>query len=145
MKIEIAKSSEISKIVNFLQLMQEELGEHPLDIEELTQNIKRNDGDLTWFLFYDDAGILFGTMFAQPRFAYWKSQPDYYVGGVYILPEFRGHGYYRQIMNWVGEWAKNNNASRLVAMVSHQNEHSKNALLAMGWSESDYMELIKNL
>jgi len=141
--IKIATCDDIHLIADFLVMMQEELRELDLRYDTLIKRLADKFDQVTWFLFYDENGVPFGTMYASKQFAYWKDSFRYKIGGVYIKPEFRGRGYYRQVMNLMQEWAKSQGAYGFLADVYTGNEHSAKSLCSVGFTEMDYKNYTK--
>lgn len=141
--IKIATKEDIPIISDFLVSMKEELDKTTLDRNSIITRLDKKFDEATWFLFYDENGIPFGTRYAAKVFAWYDDSFRYILGGAYISPAFRGRGYYRQVMDLMQEWAKAQGAYGFRAEVHIENEHSAKALQSVGFEELDYKSYTK--
>jgi len=143
MKIKTARIEDIRKICELYAAQMKDLGETPP--HNLESLIRKYWDKQIWFLFYDAHDFAFGMAYAVEQIVYSLGKVGYYIGGAFILPEWRGRGLYRQAMNQIESWAKDRGAVELFARIRDDNDHSIKSLLAFGWHKVKYGNYVKAL
>ncbi len=143
--IRIATREDIPLIVDFMLSMQEEIKETPLEKSSLIKRLERTFDKVTWFIFLDEKGVPFGNVYAEDQYVYFSDGKRYYLGGMYIAPDFRGKGYFKQVHGLVESWLKEQGGERLNLRVHVGNERSKRSVASIGFYEFDYRNYMKKL
>lgn len=136
--LKLAEPNQISIIANFIMEMQKELNELPIQENSLDKNLQDAfNKNVSWFLFYDENDIPFGTCYVQEAYNYWRPEKFFYCGGFYILPKYRKQGRFKAINKQLETWVKDNNGYEIYCFVHNDNELSQHAFKSLGMKELD--------
>ncbi|PCI01506.1 MAG: hypothetical protein COB76_01160 [Alphaproteobacteria bacterium] len=142
LKIIKAQEDNIDTVVNLLEAMQQELEEFDFQKDTVKEVILSDiPKGVDWFLFqYGD--VIIGTCHLQYLHNYWRKQKRYYLGGFYLLPEYRQKGYFKKIYALLKEWAKNNNGIQIYCHIYEGNDLSLGAFKSVGMKDEGYRLMI---
>ncbi|MGE4352211.1 MAG: GNAT family N-acetyltransferase [Bdellovibrionales bacterium] len=134
-----AVETDVETIVSLLEEMQNELQALAFDraafMDSVRDSLKEN---VTWFLFADETGKIFGTCHLQSLHNYWRRERRFYLGGFYIAPSHRGKGYFKEINKRLEDWAKAHNGVEIYAHIHQDNEKSLKTFESVGLIDIKY-------
>ena len=136
----LATPNDTPFIISFLSKMRDELGELDTTDAVMSEAVQRSFSEqVKWFLFKDETGAYFGTCYLQSVHSYWSAQKRYYLGGFYILPEYRGQGRFGDLNKQLKNWVEQNNGIQIFAHIHKDNEKSKESFESVEFEPTDYI------
>jgi|GEM_PF-1996283 len=139
-----AHKEDIDTIVSFLGNMQDELEEFIFDPIVAKQSILRglNEG-VHWFLFQDKGSNKdFGLCQLQSVHRYWSLQKRFYLGGFYIVPDYRKKGHFKDLYKQLKQWTIDNHGVQLYSHIHKNNDKSLGAFGSAGMKDEGYLLMV---
>jgi GNAT superfamily N-acetyltransferase len=90
-----------------------------------------------WVLEHHPAGVI-GSISIIREWSDWRAGYYWWVQSLFIVPEFRGQGYFSHLLTAVKEKARLENAVELRLYVHQNNERAISAYHRTGFSETPY-------
>ncbi len=147
MKVRVAQIADIDSLVDFNQKMALETEGKYLDSDVLRSGVKAVFHDESKGLYVvteDDGGILGGLMVTF-EWSDWRNKWFWWIQSVYIVPEARGRGIYRQMYEFVKAKAKENgNVSGFRLYVERDNLSAQGVYERVGMAASHYLMYEEN-
>jgi ribosomal protein S18 acetylase RimI-like enzyme len=99
MEIRKAKPSEINSIVDFQQKMAKETESLELNLDILTKGVQAVFDDSTKGIYYValENNAVIASLLITYEWSDWRNGQVYWIQSVYVLPEHRGKGVYKQM------------------------------------------------
>jgi len=103
MEIRLATAADADALVEFNQAMALETEGKHLDPIVLASGVRAVFADTNkgFYVVADDAGKIAGGLMVTFEWSDWRNSWFWWIQSVYILPEFRGHGLYRRLYDFV--------------------------------------------
>lgn len=143
MKIRLAQSADAPALIEFNQAMALETEGKNLDSEILRRGVGAVFTDEKkgfYVVAHEDDGKIIGGLMVTFEWSDWRNGWFWWIQSVYILPEFRGQGIYRQLYEFVkakASEAKNVCGFRLY--VEKENVRAQKVYEKLGMESSHYL------
>ena len=142
MKIRIAQPADIDSLVDFNQKMALETEGKHLDNGVLRSGVETVFGDESkgFYVVADDAGSIVGGLMVTFEWSDWRNKWFWWIQSVYIVPEARGKGIYRQMYDFVkGKAKENGNVCGFRLYVEKDNLSAQGVYESVGMNSSAYL------
>jgi len=142
MNIRLAQTSDIDALVEFNQAMALETEEKQLDQAVLRRGVEAVFGDAGkgFYVVADEEQRIVGGLMVTFEWSDWRNGWFWWIQSVYIRPEGRGRGIYRQLYEFVKDSSeKAGNVCGFRLYVEKQNEHAQNVYQKVGMNETYYL------
>ncbi|MDD3181721.1 MAG: GNAT family N-acetyltransferase [Alphaproteobacteria bacterium] len=134
-----ATQQDVTTIVDFLEVMQDELQALAFDKQAFTNSVSQSlKENVVWFLFIDEKGETFGTCHLQSLHNYWRMERRFYCGGFYIKMTHRGRGHFREINDLLKDWATEHDGVEIYGHIHNKNEKSLQTFKTAGFNDIGY-------
>ncbi len=141
MHIRIANPNDIDFIIQSNQAMALETENKTLNesivhtgVEAVFQRISEE-----LYLIAEDNGILTGQLMITKEWSDWRNGYFWWIQSVYVLPEYREKGVYKQLHKHVTVLAKKHNACGIRLYVDGKNINAQKTYAALGMKQSNYI------
>jgi len=138
--IRLAQKTDIPSIVSFNQEMAQETENKHLD-EALLRKGVTNLFDHPQYGFYCVAecnGQIVGQLMITYEWSDWRNGLFWWIQSVYILPDYRGKGIYRQLHTFILEESSTHSVCGIRLYVDKDNTSAKNVYESCGMAKSHY-------
>lgn len=142
MKIRIAQTDDIDSLVDFNQKMALETEGKHLDGGTLKSGVEAvfHDEGKGFYVVTEDAGAILGGLMVTFEWSDWRNKWFWWIQSVYIVPEARGKGIYRQMYDFVKARAKDNgNICGFRLYVEKDNSSAQRVYERVGMESSPYL------
>ncbi len=147
MNIRIAQPADVSSLVDFNQKMALETEGKHLDDAVLSNGVKAvfDDENKGFYVVCEDEGAILGGLMITFEWSDWRNKWFWWIQSVYIVPEARGRGIYRQMYDFVKAKAKDNgNVCGFRLYVEKENLSAQGVYDKVGMTESHYLMYEEN-
>lgn len=141
-KIDVATIEDTETLVNFQLAMAKESEGTELDYETVREGVKAgiaDDGKATYLVARDDKGEIFGSLMLTTEWSDWNNCNYYWIQSVYVRPESRHHGVFKELFDMAKTIAQSEGASALRLYVDRHNVNAQKVYQALGMHESHYL------
>lgn len=141
MRIRYGKKEDVSAIVSFNAAMALETENKTLDETILLKGVQGifSDPSKGFYLIAEDGNQTCGQLMITKEWSDWRNGYFWWIQSVYILPDYRGKGIYRQLHDKVRELAKDEgNICGIRLYVECDNVHAKSVYKAVDMIQTDY-------
>lgn len=142
MKIRIANPDDIDSLVDFNQKMAVETEGKHLDNSVLRKGVEAvfEDKDKGFYVVADDDGAIAGGLMVTYEWSDWRNKWFWWIQSVYIVPDARGKGVYRQMYDFVKAKAgENGSVCGYRLYVEKENLAARGVYERVGMSASHYL------
>ncbi|MGI2257930.1 GNAT family N-acetyltransferase [Shewanella sp. GXUN23E] len=142
MKIRQAHPDDWQSLVEFNQAMAMETEGLTLNRDTLTLGVTTllNHPEKGFYLVADIEGQLAGSLMVTFEWSDWRAKDYYWIQSVYIKPEFRRQGIYRQLYTEVKRIAEaNGGAASFRLYVEQENTRAQQTYSSLGMEQSYYL------
>ncbi len=142
MKIRIAQTDDINSLVDFNQKMALETEGKRLDGGTLKSGVEAvfHDEGKGFYVVTEDTGAILGGLMVTFEWSDWRNKWFWWIQSVYIVPEARGKGIYRQMYDFVKARAKDNgNICGFRLYVEKDNSSAQKVYERVGMESSPYL------
>ncbi|GIU81751.1 MAG: N-acetyltransferase GCN5 [Pyrinomonadaceae bacterium] len=147
-KIRLAEENDASALVNFNQAMAMETEGKSLSTETLTKGVKAvfQDANKGFYVVAEDEGKVVGCLMITFEWSDWRNGWFWWIQSVYVMPEYRGKGVYRQLYEFVKEKAKKTGSiCGFRLYVDRENKIAQQVYKKLGMEESNYIMFEESL
>lgn len=108
MNIRLASKADAAALVEFNQAMAFETEGKTLDAQILDSGVRQvfDDEKKGFYVVAEEDGQIAGGLMITFEWSDWRNAWFWWIQSVYILPEYRGRGIYRQLYDFVKEAAR---------------------------------------
>ena len=141
MNIRIATLNDAPLLVDFNQEMALETEGKQLDAVTLTEGVRAvfSDPNKGFYVVAEDDGALVGGLLVTFEWSDWRNRWFWWIQSVYIVPEARGRGVYRQLYEHVkNAAAKHANVCGFRLYVERENVRAQRVYEKVGMENSIY-------
>ena len=142
MKIRTAQPADIDSLIDFNQKMALETEGKHLDSGVLRSGVEAvfDDEGKGFYVVSDDAGSIVGGLLVTFEWSDWRNKWFWWIQSVYIVPDARGKGIYRQMYDFVKEKAiENGNVCGFRLYVEKDNLSAQGVYESVGMKGSAYL------
>jgi ribosomal protein S18 acetylase RimI-like enzyme len=142
MIIRIAKLEDAPSLVEFNQAMALETEGRRLDAQILRSGVESvfQDENKGLYVVAESGVVIVGGLMITFEWSDWRGQWFWWIQSVYILPELRGQGIYRQLYDFVKAKArKRNDVCGFRLYVETENERAQRVYEKLGMQKSHYL------
>lgn len=142
MNIRLAKNSDIALLVEFNQAMALETEGKTLDSQILQNGVEAvfYDKKKGFYVVAEQDGNIIGGLMITFEWSDWRSAWFWWIQSVYILPDYRGRGIYRQLYDFVKESArKKEDVCGFRLYVEKENTRAQKVYENLGMEASHYL------
>ena len=142
MKIRLAEQSDIGSLVEFNQAMALETEGKTLDSQILQSGVQSvfDDEKKGFYVVAEDDGEIIGGLMITFEWSDWRSAWFWWIQSVYILPDYRGRGIYRQLYDFVKDAARRKeDVCGFRLYVEKENTGAQKVYENLGMEESHYL------
>lgn len=142
MKIRIAHTEDTGSLVDFNQKMALETEGRHLDSSILRSGVEAvfHDEGKGFYVVSEDAGTILGGLMVTFEWSDWRNKWFWWIQSVYIVPEARGKGIYREMYDFVKAKAKDNgNVCGFRLYVEKDNLSAQGVYERVGMKSSPYL------
>lgn len=142
MKIRKAKIGDAAALIEFNQAMALETEGKTLDIEKISAGVNAvfADEKKGFYLVGESGDRIVGGLMVTYEWSDWRNAWFWWIQSVYVIPQFRGTGLYRQLYQFVKEIAaEDGSVCGFRLYVEHDNLNAQNVYHAVGMNSSHYL------
>jgi len=142
MDIRIARFEDGASLIEFNQAMALETEGRRLDAQILRSGVESvfQDVNKGFYVVAENGAVIVGGLMITFEWSDWRGQWFWWIQSVYILPEFRGQGIYRQLYDFVKAKArKRNDVCGFRLYVETENERAQRVYEKLGMRKSHYL------
>lgn len=142
MKIRLAEQSDIGSLVEFNQAMALETEGKTLDSQILQIGVQSvfDDEKKGFYVVAEEDGEIIGGLMITFEWSDWRSAWFWWIQSVYILPDYRGRGIYRQLYDFVKDAARRKeDVCGFRLYVEKENTGAQTVYENLGMEESHYL------
>jgi GNAT superfamily N-acetyltransferase len=142
MEIRIANSNDAASLVEFNQAMALESEGKRLDTDVLSRGVNAVFGDTGkgFYVVAEDSTGIVGGLLVTFEWSDWRNAWFWWIQSVYIVPEARGKGLYRELYDFVkARAAEKGNVCGFRLYVETENENARAVYDKVGMSKSHYL------
>src|SRR5215211_2165944 len=142
MNIRSAKSDDSSALVEFNQAMALETEGKHLDAQILQSGVEAvfHDEKKGFYVVAEEDARIVGGLMITFEWSDWRDSWFWWIQSVYILPEVRGRGIYRQLYNFVKQMAREKeDVCGFRLYVEKENESAQKVYEKLGMEETYYL------
>lgn len=147
MKIRAAQPADIDSLVDFNQKMALETEGKNLDNDILRRGVSAvfEDQGKGFYVVCEDDGLIVGGLMVTFEWSDWRNKWFWWIQSVYIAPEARGRGIYRQMYDFVKIMAKDyGNVCGFRLYVERDNLSAQTVYDRVGMKSSHYLMYEEN-
>lgn len=142
MKVRLAESGDTASLVQFNQAMALETEGKRLDETTLTAGVTAvfSNGDRGFYVVAEEDGEILGGLLVTREWSDWRNAWFWWIQSVYVVPEARGKGLYRELSAFV--WAMARKAGDVCGIrlyVEKENHNAQAVYQRLGMHETDYL------
>jgi GNAT superfamily N-acetyltransferase len=142
MEIRIAKAADAASLVQFNQAMAIETEGKRLDDAVLTRGVNKVflDANKGFYVAAEEDGAIVGGLMVTYEWSDWRDAWFWWIQSVYIKPEARGKGLYRQMYEFVKDQARQKgDVCGFRLYVETENKNAQGVYDKVGMSASHYL------
>jgi len=142
MKIRLAKEQDIDSLVEFNQAMALETEGKRLDEATLTAGVRAvfASDERGFYVVAEEGGEVLGGLLVTREWSDWRNAWFWWIQSVYVVPEARGKGLYRELSAFV--WAMALEAGKVCGIrlyVEKENRNAQAVYQRLGMHETEYL------
>ncbi|KAB8335808.1 GNAT family N-acetyltransferase [Scytonema tolypothrichoides VB-61278] len=143
--IRLAKPDDLDVLVEFNRAMARETEDKDLCLDILTAGVETllKNPILGFYVVAENQNKVTGSLMVTTEWSDWRNGIFWWIQSVYVHPDFRRQGIYRQLYEFVKEKARNQqNELRICGFrlyVEHQNTVAQKTYEALGMKDTGYM------
>ena len=133
-------ADDVQKIADFNVQMAWETEAKKLDKEQVFQgvNLLIQQPQYGFYLVAELENTLIGCLMITYEWSDWRNGLFWWIQSVYVLPEYRRHGIYRQLYQIIQQMAKDQNTCGFRLYVEKDNIIAQQTYQSLGMDECDY-------
>lgn len=138
--IRYAKLSDVDAIVQFNLEMAYETEGISLSVEKLTDGVKAvfDDNTKGFYVIAESDNKPVGQALVTYEWSDWRNAIFWWIQSVYVVPEYRGAGIFKEIFNYIRSTAESSNVCGIRLYVERNNHIAKSVYKRLGMEESHY-------
>jgi ribosomal protein S18 acetylase RimI-like enzyme len=143
--IRLAKPDDLEVLVEFNRAMARETEDKDLSLDILTAGVETllKNQILGFYVVAENNNKVTGSLMVTTEWSDWRNGIFWWIQSVYVQPEFRRQGIYRQLYEFVKEKARNQQQELKICgfrlYVEHQNTVAQKTYEALGMKDTGYM------
>ncbi|MBW4592806.1 MAG: GNAT family N-acetyltransferase [Brasilonema angustatum HA4187-MV1] len=143
--IRFAKPDDLDVLVEFNRAMARETEDKDLSIDILTAGVQTllKNPILGFYVVAENQNQVTGSLMVTTEWSDWRNGIFWWIQSVYVHPDFRRQGIYRQLYEFVKEKARNQQNELKICgfrlYVEHQNTVAQKTYEALGMEDTGYM------
>lgn len=98
-----------------------------------------DDGKATYFVARDDNGEVLGSLMLTTEWSDWNNCNYYWIQSVYVRPESRQQGVFKELFDFAKAIAQSEGAGALRLYVDRNNINAQKVYQSLGMHESHYL------
>lgn len=136
-----AKETDIETIADFQLRMAAETEEKQLDPETVRSGVERvlRDSRCGFYLVGQAANQVVGSLLITYEWSDWRNCNLWYLQSVYVIPDFRGQGVFKEMYRGVVRRAKDSGSNRIRLYVEQENDLAHKVYESMGMTRLPYL------
>ena len=141
-KIDVANIEDTETLVKFQMAMAKESEGTELDYETVREGVKAgidDDSKATYLVARNDNGEVLGSLMLTTEWSDWNNCNYYWIQSVYVRPENRHQGVFKELFDFARAIAQSEGASALRLYVDRNNFNAQKVYLSLGMHESHYL------
>ena len=140
-RIDVATGEDTETISKFQMEMAKESEGTELDYETVREGVKAvmtDETKGTYLVAKDGEGKILGSLLLTTEWSDWNNCPYYWIQSVYVKPENRRQGVFRELFDFARVIAQSEGAGALRLYVDRNNPTAKEVYRALGMKPSHY-------
>ena len=141
-KIDIASIEDTETIVRFQLAMAKESEGTELDYETVREGVKAgiaDDSKATYLVARNENGEVLGSLMLTTEWSDWNNCNYYWTQSVYVRPESRHQGVFKELFDFAKTIAQSEGADALRLYVDRNNFNAQKVYQSLGMRESHYL------
>lgn len=141
-KIDVASIEDAETLVKFQMAMAKESEETELDYETVREGVKAgiaDDSKATYLVARNDNGEVLGSLMLTTEWSDWNNCNYYWIQSVYVRPENRHQGVFKELFDFAKAIAQSEGAGALRLYVDRNNVNAQKVYQSLGMHESHYL------
>lgn len=141
-KIDVANIEDTETLVKFQLAMAKESEGTELDGETVREGVKAgiaDDGKATYLVARNDNNEVLGSLMLTTEWSDWNNCNYYWVQSVYVRPEIRHQGVFKELLDFAKAIAQSEGAGALRLYVDRNNFSAQKVYQSLGMHESHYL------
>ena len=138
--IKKATPEDIARIAEFNRRMARESENFILDPDIALSGVKNlfNQPELGFYIVAQKESKIVGSLMITKEWSDWRNGIIWWIQSVYVLPDYRRKGLFREMYQYIRKMAVRQNISGLRLYVDKENLTALNTYQALGMTETDY-------
>ena len=141
-KIDVASIEDTETLVRFQLAMAKESEGTELDYETVREGVKAgiaDDSKATYLVARNDNGEVLGSLMLTTEWSDWNNCNYYWIQSVYVGPENRHQGVFKELFDFAKAIAQSEGAGALRLYVDCNNFNAQKVYQSLGMHESHYL------
>ncbi len=141
-KIDIANLEDTETLVKFQMAMAKESEGTELDYETVREGVKAgiaDDGKATYLVARNDDNEVLGSLMLTTEWSDWNNSNYYWIQSVYVRPECRHQGVFKELFDFAKAIAQSEGAGALRLSVDRNNINAQQVYQSLGMHECHYL------
>lgn len=141
-KIDVANIEDTETLVKFQLAMAKESEGTELDYETVREGVKAgidDDSKATYLVARNDKGEVLGSLMLTTEWSDWNNCNYYWIQSVYVRPENRNQGVFKELFDFARAIAQSEGAGALRLYVDSNNFNAQKVYQSLGMHESHYL------
>ena len=141
-KIDVASIEDTETLVKFQMAMAKESEGTELDYETVREGVKvciADDSKATYLVARNDNGKVLGSLMLTTEWSDWNNCNYYWIQSVYVRPENRHQGVFKELFDFAKAIAQSEGAGALRLYVDRNNVNAQKVYQSLGMHESHYL------
>ena len=141
-KIDVASIQDTVTLVKFQIALAKESEGTELDYEAVREGVKvciADDSKATYLVARNDNGKVLGSLMLTTEWSDWNNCNYYWIQSVYVRPENRHQGVFKELFDFAKAIAQSEGAGALRLYVDRKNVNAQTVYQSLGMHESHYL------
>jgi ribosomal protein S18 acetylase RimI-like enzyme len=141
-KIDVANIEDTETLVKFQLAMAKESEGTELDYETVREGVKASiadDSKATYLVARNDNNEVLGSLMLTTEWSDWNNSYYYWIQSVYVCPESRHQGVFKELFDFAKAIAQSEGAGALRLYVDRNNFSAQKVYQSLGMHESHYL------
>lgn len=141
-KIDVANIEDTETLVKFQLAMAKESEGTELDFETVREGVKAgiaDDSKATYLVARNDNNEVHGSLMLTTEWSDWNNCNYYWIQSVYVRPECRHQGVFKELFDFAKAIAQSEGAGALRLYVDRNNINAQKVYQSLGMRESHYL------
>ena len=141
-KIDIASIEDTETLVKFQLAMAKESEGTDLDYKTVREGVKAgiaDDSKATYLVARNENGEVLGSLMLTTEWSDWNDCNYYWIQSVYVRPESRHQGVFKELFDFAKTIAQSEGAGALRLYVDRNNINAQKVYQSLGMRESHYL------